>query len=159
MTLFIRYVCANDLGYILKKANAIYTHPHTVRDFVFQVQGFFLQSLFTRVNILKKINFNTTFQLGADYYTTWQIYERGNHKIKYVNKAISIFDDIHGGALHNRHSSQVVMVERLKMFSYHLTLCDKLDTFKDKCFSNIKYFLFCFFPTLTSQYRKRSGIN
>jgi glycosyltransferase involved in cell wall biosynthesis len=145
----------NDLGYILKKANAIYTHPHSIRDLVFYAQGFSHQSLFTKVEMLKKIRFNTTFQLGADYYTTWRIYEEGNHKIKYINKPISIFDDVHGGASHNRHSFQIVLAERLKMFSYHLTLSDRIKILRCECLSNIKYFLFCFFPTLTSLYRNR----
>lgn len=146
----------NDLGYMFRKASAIYQTSFNRRDLVFKSQGFSHQSLFTKVESLKEIQFNLKYPLGADYDTTWQIFEL-NHKIKYVHLPISVFDDLEGGASHKKSYMYSIIEERLSMFSYHLTLADKFHIMLSKYKTNMRYRLMELFPKLSAMYRNRNG--
>jgi glycosyltransferase involved in cell wall biosynthesis len=146
-----------NLGYKLRKANAIYTRNPTRRDLVFKSQGFCHQSLFTKIAILKKIKFNVNYSLGADYDTTAQIYFKGNHKIRYVDQPIAIFDDRNGGASHNQ--VEKIFKERILMFEYQPTFLDWLFVIKNIYISGIKKIIEHLFPNLSDKRRKRNYIS
>lgn len=145
----------NSLGFILRKADAIYQHHPTKRDLVFRSQGFSHQSLFTKTKILKEIGFNLQYPLGADYDTTAQVYAKGNHLLFYTGFPIAIFDDRDGGASHTHRFMPSIYEERVKMFGYTLTCKDKLSLLVRKISKNTKHRLMALCPTLTSIYRKK----
>ncbi len=150
----------NKLGFMFRKADAIYHTYYTKRDLVFRSQGFSHQSLFTKVERLKEVMFNLNFPLGADYDTTWKIFEK-NHSIKYVGLPISIFDDREGGASHNKRYNTNIIKERLQMFGYTLTVGDKIAIARKAVACNLRYMIMETFPRLTSRYRlqKRNYID
>lgn len=107
----------NEMGYLFRKANAIYLKKPTAEDMVFKSQGICHQAIFTKSSILKRIKFDLSFPLGADYDTTAKVYYTGNHQLVYTGFPVAIFDDRNGGASHN----QIIRVlkERCEMFHYH----------------------------------------
>lgn len=143
----------NDMGYLLRCGCDIYSQTHSIRDLVFKSQGFSHQSLFTKVDMLLNVKFDTRFKLGADYHTTWRIYQEGNHKILNVHRPICIFDNRNGGASHNRESAKKVLKERLEMFNYQLTWKDKIKVKLSLYFDEVKLWAFDTFPNLTRKYR------
>lgn len=145
----------NALGFILRKADAIYQHHPTKRDLVFKSQGFSHQSLFTKTNILKEIGFNLQYPLGADYDTTAQVNAKGNHQLYYTGFPIAIFDDRDGGASHSHRFMPSIYEERVKMFGYTLTCKDKLSLFVRKISKNAKHWFMALCPTLTNIYRRK----
>lgn len=146
----------NELGLLLRKADAIYSHPFTVRDLVFRSQGFSHQSLFTKTSILKEIKFDLRFPLGADYHTTYLIYKSGNHQLHYVGFPISVFDDKTPGASHGRQHIPAILEERLVMFDYKMTIVDKLVLWVSRSLQSFRWYLMRTFPTLATKYRNKN---
>lgn len=146
-----------NLGYKLRRADAIYTRNPTRRDLVFKSQGFCHQSLFTKTVILKWIKFNVNYSLGADYDTTAQIFFKGNHKIKNVGQPIAIFDDRNGGASHNRVKE--IYKERILMFEYQPTFVDRFLVEKEIYIIGIKKIVEHLFPKLSNKRRRKKYIS
>lgn len=146
----------NKLGYLYRKAKAIYEQPYTITDLIFKSQGFSHQSLFTKVEQLKKVRFSLQYPLGADYHTTYTIYRIGNHKIKYVDKPISVFDDRNGGVSHSGRFQIEIYQEREAMFGYKFSCKDKFKLLRRKITMNFKYFITKIFPKVVSLYRMRN---
>lgn len=145
----------NEMGYLLRKADAIYNHKFTARDLVFCSQGFSHQSLFTKTSMLKSVKFDLRFPLGADYNTTYLIFINGNHSLHYVGFPVSVFDDKNSGTSHARKHIPAILEERLKMFNYQMTSLDKLLLFYNRSIQSFKWYLTCRFPNLSSVYRKK----
>lgn len=146
-----------EFGFKLRKTNAIYAHKHTSRDLVFKSQGFCHQSLFTKVQILKNIGFDTNYPIGADYDTTNKVFVNGNHEIYYVGCPVSVFDDRNGGASH--YKILKMYKERFGMFNYKPTLIDWLVIYKKQFIVVIKKTLEQYFPTIIKKYRKKKYIS
>ena len=140
----------NDLGYLLNKADPIYMHSFSKRDLVFNGQGFSHQSLFTKTSLLKTIKFDLRFPLGADYYTTYQIYQINKESLFYVGFPISIFDDRLPGASHNKKFMPNIFSERVEMFNYHLKKTDYIFLFFKRIKGNSKYQIKKMFPYISN---------
>ena len=123
---------------------------------MFRSQGFSHQGLFTKTSMLKKIKFDLRFPLGADYYTTYLIYKKGNHQMYYVDFPISVFDDQTPGASHGRKHIPAVLEERLVMFDYKITIRDRLMLWAKQSLQNFKWNLMRTFPTLSAKYRNQN---
>lgn len=151
----------NKLGFLFVKGHAIYSNTYKKRDLVFKGQGFSHQSLFTKVSKLKDFKFDLHYPLGADFHTTWSIYEKGNKSIKYLGRPVSVFDDTVPGTSHTGKFIPNIISERVNMFCYKLTLFDKIDIFFKKMKVNFKYSLKQHFPYLINffRYKKRNYIN
>jgi Predicted glycosyltransferases len=112
----------NELGYKLVKADPIYARKNVSRrNYVFQGQGICHQALFTKSDALRNVGFEKRYALGADYYSTYRVWNEGNHRLRYVGFPISVFDDRYGGASHNR--TRGVLRERAIMFGYRRGIC------------------------------------
>lgn len=103
-------------GLKLSKAHSIYEKKYSLYDLVFKAQGFSHQSLFTKTNILKSIGFDLNYPIGADYYATYLVFRKGNHKLKYVEQPIAIFNAIKDGASHSSNFQREIYDERAQMF-------------------------------------------
>lgn len=144
-------------GYRLRKTDPIYLNNATRRDYVFKGQGICHQSLFTKVDILKRVKFNLEYPLGADYDTTAKVYNEGGKKIKYCKIPVAVFDDRVGGASHYRE--MMVFKERIKMFNYKPSVVDYCKMYYVSCRSKIKGLLEGCFPDVVGSYRKRKYLN
>lgn len=142
----------NDLGYIFRKAEPIYLNKPTKADLVYKSQGFCHQSLFTKSSILKIIQFNLNYPLGADYDTTAKIYNI-NNSIEYVGIPISVFDDRTGGASHNKLIK--IMKERAMMFDYRKTLSFYIKVYYWVLVSFVKRLLIIHFPFIVNKFREK----
>lgn len=146
----------NNLGFLLCKADAIYSKYPTKFDYVFHSQGFSHQALFTKVSILRQIKFNLAYPLSADYDTTYRIYLLGNHQLYYTEKAISIFDDRFGGASHN--NSKQIYEERSQIFNYPKGIRYFYNLTKILFIEKFKSILQNNFPHFVNKYREKKYI-
>lgn len=146
----------NDLGFLLVKADAIYSHNPSKRDLVFKSQGICHQCLFSKTEILRTTKFDLNFPIGADYDTTAKIYYKGNHKIKKVDLCIAIFDDRVGGASHNKELT--MFKERFKMFNYSPSFFDWLLVYQKYIINQLKKKIKEVFPNLLLERRSKKYI-
>ena len=123
-----------------------------VRDTAIYCVHALLQSILTKVSILRNIKFNLAYPMGADYDTTAQIFYKGNHKLIYVGFPISIFDDRTGGASHGQILR--VLKERRIYFNYKSILFYPRAYYR-YFIGLIKKILGSLFPLLVNTYRKK----
>lgn len=140
-------------GYRLRKSDAIYIKNASKRDYVFKGQGICHQSLFTKVNSLKKVKFDLAYPLGADYDTTAKIFFGGKGSIRYCEIPVAVFDDRNGGVSH--YKEMAVFKERVKMFDYTPSIIDYFVILYNCYMTKVKGFLENCFPGPVSAYRKK----